>query len=122
MRTPHITQPLRSLAAGAFFCALLGLPGCTVVAVGAAAVSVTATVVGVAADAAVGTAKIVGKGVGKAYDVMTEEDAPDTSGVHVHYRDASAAPTAPAAVPPPTAAVSQPVAPSTAAPVVFEPN
>lgn len=119
MRTPHIAQPLRSLAAGAFCCALLALPGCTVIAVGAAAVSVTATVVGVAADAAVGTAKIVGKGVGKAYDVMTEEDAPDTSGVNVRYRDGSAAP---AVVPPPAAAVPQPVAPSTAAPANFEPN
>ena len=122
MRTTHIAQPLRSLAAGAFFCALLALPGCTVVAVGAAAVSVTATVVGVAADAAVGTAKIVGKGVGKAYDAMTEEDAPDTSGVHVRYRDTSAAPTASATVPTPAAAVPQPVAPSTAAPITFEPN
>lgn len=67
-------KPLRSvLAAGA--CALW-LSGCTVIAVGAAAVGVTATVVGVAADAAVGTAKVVGKGVGKAYDAMTEEETP----------------------------------------------
>lgn len=104
MRTPHITQPLRSLAAGAFFCALLALPGCTVVTVGAAAVSVTATVVGVAADAAVGTAKVVGKGVGKAYDTMTEPDAADHSGIDVHYRDAAAPASTPAAAATTTAA------------------
>jgi hypothetical protein len=64
----------------------LALSGCTVVAVGSAAVSVTATAVGVAADAAVGTAKLVGKGVGKAYDAVTD-DQPDDSGVSIKYRE-----------------------------------
>lgn len=97
MRFPPITQPLRPLAAGAFFCALLPLPGCTVIAVAGTAVSVTAGAVGLAADAAIGTAKIVGKGVGKAADALMDDDPPDTSGVNVHYRDAgpSAASTAP---------------------------
>ena len=44
------------------------LPGCTVVTVTATAVSVTATAVGLAADVAVGTAKVVGHGVGAAVD------------------------------------------------------
>lgn len=70
--------------AGAFLC--LALSGCTVVTVGAAAVSVTATAVGLATDAAVGTAKIVGKGVGKAYDAVTD-DKPDNSGVSVKFRE-----------------------------------
>ena len=52
---------------------------------GAAAVSVTATAVGVAADVAVGTVKVVGKGVGKAYDAITD-DKPDDSGVRIRYR------------------------------------
>jgi hypothetical protein len=50
------------------------LPGCAVVAVADAAVSVAAGAVGLAADAAVGTAKIVGKGVGKAADAMLGGD------------------------------------------------
>lgn len=80
-------KPLRSLAAGAFYCicaSLLG--GCSVVTVGAAAVSVTATAVGLVADAAVGTAKVVGKGVGKAYDMATGEEQ-DNSGITVRYRE-----------------------------------
>ncbi|ROR41780.1 hypothetical protein EDC60_2429 [Diaphorobacter nitroreducens] len=80
-------QPLRLAAAGVFLCALLS--GCTVVAVGSAAVSVTATAVGLAADAAVGTAKVVGKGVGKAYDAMTEDEE-DHSGITVRYREGGA--------------------------------
>lgn len=80
----HAIQPLRSLAAGAFLC--FALSGCAAVSVGAAAVSVTATAVGVAADAAVGTAKLVGKGVGKAYDAVTD-DKPDNSGVNIKYRE-----------------------------------
>ncbi|MEG2046079.1 MAG: hypothetical protein RR100_04450 [Comamonas sp.] len=92
MRFLPITQPLRPLAAGAFFCALLPLSGCTVISVAGTAVSVTAGAVGLAADAAIGTAKIVGKGVGKAADALMDDDPPDTSGVNVHYRDA--APTA----------------------------
>ena len=66
------------------------LAGCTVVAVGATAVSVTASAVGLAADAAVGTAKIVGKGVGKAYDAVTDSPA-DNSGVSIKYRESDPA-------------------------------
>lgn len=76
MVRPSLRKPLRLLAAGAFFCAL---PGCTVV-------SVTAAAVGVAADVAVGTVKVVGKGVGKAYDAMTD-DKPDNSGISIKYRE-----------------------------------
>ena len=87
LTTRRAAKPLRRLATGAFLCmALLGLSGCTVVAVGAAAVSVTATAVGVAADVAVGTAKLAGKGVGKAYDALTD-DKPDNSGVSVKFRE-----------------------------------
>ena len=52
--------------------------GCAVVAVTSTAVSVTAGVVGLAADAAIGTAKIVGKGVGKAADALLD-DAPEAA-------------------------------------------
>lgn len=83
----RLSKPLRSLAAGAFYCALaMLLGGCSVVAVGAAAVSVTASAVGLAADAAVGTVKVVGKGVGKAYDMATGEEQ-DNSGISVRYRE-----------------------------------
>lgn len=47
---------------------------CVVVSVASTAVSVTAGVVGLAADAAIGTAKIVGKGVGKAADAVIGDD------------------------------------------------
>ena len=86
LRAMHNTQPLRLLAAGAFFCTLLPLSGCTVVAVGAAAVSVTATAVGVAADVAVGTVKLAGKGVGAAYGALSD-DKPDNSGLSIKYRE-----------------------------------
>jgi hypothetical protein len=75
-------KPPRPLALGAFLCLALLLPGCTVVAVTATAVSVTASAVGLAADAAIGSARIVGKGVGKAADALaggdgaTANDAP----------------------------------------------
>ena len=75
--------------AGAFLC--LALSGCTVIAVTGTAISVTAGAVGLAADAAIGTAKIVGK----AADALMDEDPPDASGVNIRYRDPSA--TAPAA-------------------------
>jgi uncharacterized protein YceK len=52
----------------------LMLSGCAVVAVVDTAVSVTAGVVGLAADAAIGTVKIVGKGVGKAADAVMGDD------------------------------------------------
>ncbi|HTY02097.1 MAG TPA: hypothetical protein VMC81_00040 [Rhodocyclaceae bacterium] len=55
------------------------LSGCAVIAVADTAVSVTAGVVGLAADAAIGTVKIVGKGVGKAADAVLgdEEKKPE---------------------------------------------
>ena len=75
--------------AGAFLC--FALSGCAVVAVTSTAVSVTAGAVGLAADAAIGTAKIVGKGVGKAADAMMDDKKPDNSGVQIHYREPTAA-------------------------------
>lgn len=68
-------KPPRPLALGAFLCLAL-LPGCTVVTVASTAVSVTASAVGLAADAAVGTAKVVGKGLGKAADALTDDPVP----------------------------------------------
>ena len=100
----------RFLALGAF-CFSLALPGCTVIAVTGTAISVTAGAVDLAADPAIGTAKIVGKGVGKAADAMMDDDPPDTSGVNIRYRDPSA--TAPAAAEMPAAtANTTPSAPS----------
>jgi hypothetical protein len=52
----------------------LTLSGCAVISVASTAVSVTADVVVLAADAAVGTVKIVGKGVGKAADAVLGGD------------------------------------------------
>jgi hypothetical protein len=52
----------------------LTLSGCAVISVASTAVSVTADVVGLAADAAIGTVKIVGKGVGKAADAVLGDD------------------------------------------------
>jgi len=72
MRRPG-THPL---TLGALVCLAAGLPGCAVVTVTTAAVSVTASAVGLAADAAVGTAKVVGAGVGLAADALTGEAAP----------------------------------------------
>ena len=54
--------------------AALLLSGCAVVTVASTAVSVTAGVVGLAADATIGTAKIVGKGVGKAADALLDDE------------------------------------------------
>lgn len=74
------------------------LGGCAVVAVTSAAVSVTAGVVGLAADAAIGTARIAGKGIGKAADAMLGDDAPappDNSGVNIKYNIAPAPAPAP---------------------------
>lgn len=87
-------QPPRSLALGAFCCSLALLSGCTVVAVTGTAISVTASAVGLAADAAIGTAKIVGKGVGKAADALMDDSPPDASGIQVResIRPAPAAP------------------------------
>ena len=102
-------KPLRLLATGAFLC--LTLTGCAVVAV-----TVTAGAVGLAADAAIGTAKIVGKGVGKAADALMDDDKPsisDSSGVNIRYRD-SASPSAMPAETPAPAATAMPVAPPSA--------
>ena len=69
--------------------ALLG--GCAVVAVTSTAVGITAGVVGLAADAAIGTARIAGKGIGKAADALLGDDeAPDNSGVNIRYNVAPA--------------------------------
>ncbi|SDZ82917.1 hypothetical protein [Acidovorax soli] len=97
---------MRSLA-----CTLVGtlllpqlLTGCTVVAVTTTAVSVTATAVGLAADAAVGTAKVVGKGVGMAVDAMSsDEAAADNSGIQIResIHPAPGAQSAPPALPGP---------------------
>jgi hypothetical protein len=87
--------PWRWLLAGS---ALSLLGGCAVVAVTSAAVSVTAGVVGLAADAAIGTARIAGKGIGKAADAMMGDDAPaaaDSSGVNIKYNIAPAPAPAP---------------------------
>ena len=109
-----LPSSIGTLFAGAFLC--LSLSGCAVVAVTSAAVSVTAGAVGLAADAAIGTAKIVGKGVGKAADALMDDDKPDisdTSGVNIRYRD-SASPSAMPAETPAPAATAMPVAPPSA--------
>ena len=65
---------IRSLLAAVMLAA--SCAGCAVVTVASTAVSVTAGAVGLAADAAIGTAKIVGKGVGKAADAVLGDDPP----------------------------------------------
>lgn len=122
----HLLKPLRLLAAGAFYCAsALLLGGCSVVTVGAAAVSVTATAVGLAADAAVGTVKVVGKGVGKAYDMATGDEQ-DNSGITVRYRERRPGETFPPqqpSEPPPLQAQPSPAArPAAAAPAAAIPS
>jgi len=60
------------------------LAGCTVVTVASTAVSVTASAVVLAADVAVGTVKVVGKGVGAATDALSGSDGtPDHSGIQI---------------------------------------
>lgn len=98
MKSAKSRKPSRSPALGAFLCLCTAalLSGCTVVAVTATAVSVTASAVGLAADAAVGTAKIVGKGVGKAVDAMSDDGAAaDNSGITVRYRTPDGQPLTP---------------------------
>ncbi|WP_353235575.1 hypothetical protein [Diaphorobacter ruginosibacter] len=82
-------QPLGSRRRGAFSWAAAAfaasaLAGCTVV-------SVTTSVVGLAAGAAIGTVKIVGKGIGKAADAMLDgdEEKDDGSGIRIRYRESS---------------------------------
>lgn len=55
--------------------AVLALPGCVVVTVAGAAVSVGATVVEAAVDVTVGAVKLTGKAVGSAVDALTDDDA-----------------------------------------------
>ena len=93
---------------GAFLC--LSLSGCAVVAVTSTAVSVTAGAVGLAADAAIGTAKIVGKGVGKAADALMDDPKPDNSGINIRYREPGAAGPSPAPMAS-SEAMTTPVAP-----------
>ena len=71
-------QPPRRRALGAFLglCSLLLLPGCAVVTVTSTAISVTASAVELAADAAIGTAKIVGKGAGLTTDALLGDPEP----------------------------------------------
>ncbi|CAM4272762.1 hypothetical protein COAQ111491_14385 [Comamonas aquatilis] len=71
-----LSSSCRPWLAGAFLC-LLSLSGCAVVAVAGTAVSITAGAVGLAADAAIGTVKIVGKGVGKAADAALDDEPAD---------------------------------------------
>ena len=109
-----LSGSIGTLFAGAFLC--LSLSGCAVVAVTSAAVSVTAGAVGLAADAAIGTAKIVGKGVGKAADALMDDEKPgisDSSGVNIRYRDSANSSSMPAETPAP-AATATPVAPPSA--------
>lgn len=75
---PMRHKPPRPPALGVFLCLALLLPGCTVVAVTTTAVSATASAVGLAADAAVGTARLVGTGVGKAVDALADDPAAAT--------------------------------------------
>ena len=100
--------------AGAFLC--FALSGCAVVAVTSTAVSVTAGAVGLAADAAIGTAKIVGKGVGKAADAMMDNGKPDNSGVNVRYREPVPGEALPGEVPATPAAVTPVTQPSSLQP------
>ncbi len=75
---PRASGPAQWACLGALLLCTV-LSGCTVVAVGAAAV-------GVAADVAIGTAKLAGKGVGAAYDAISD-DKPDNSGISIKYRE-----------------------------------
>ena len=108
-----LRKPPRFPALGAL-CFSLALSGCTVIAVTGTAISVTAGAVGLAADAAIGTAKIVGKGVGKAADALMDDDKPemsDTSGVNIRYRDSAASAPLGSEMPA-SAATATPVAPA----------
>lgn len=73
--------------------ALVVLGGCAVVTVASTAVGITAGAVGLAADAAIGTARIAGKGIGKAADAMLADEEPPpahSSGVDITYHIAPA--------------------------------
>ncbi|WP_225781534.1 hypothetical protein [Xenophilus sp. Marseille-Q4582] len=79
--------PARALLAGLLGAAVL--TGCAVVSVAGTAVSVGAGAVGLAAEAAIGTARLTGKGVGAAIDAFSDED--DGSGLHVRFREPTSA-------------------------------
>ena len=86
--------------------ATLALSGCTVI-------SVTTSAVGLAADAAIGTVKIVGKGVGKAADALLDDDTKkdDGSGITIKYREPTPVKGGAASStssPPPPAAINSP--------------
>ncbi|WP_228529538.1 hypothetical protein [Diaphorobacter caeni] len=91
MSTP---KPLRRKSPGAFLWLLLGAPWLLTSLSGCTVVSVAGSVVGLAADAAIGTVRIVGKGVGKAADAMLDDDdeKPDNSGITIKYRESREAP------------------------------
>ena len=91
MSTP---KPLRRKSPGAFLWLLLGAPWLLTSLSGCTVVSVAGSVVGLAADAAIGTVRIVGKGVGKAADAMLDDDEPkqDNSGITIKYRESKDAP------------------------------
>ena len=97
LRGRALSRAFRHLLIGAVLCSTLS--GCAVVAVTSTAVSVTAGAVGLAADAAIGTVKIVGKGVGKAADAMMDNGKPDNSGVNVRYREPTPGEVLPGEVP-----------------------
>ena len=75
----HLVNPL-SVPRAARLClllaALMGLSGCTVLAVVDTAASAVVGVAGLAVDAAVGTARIAGKAVGAAADAVTPDAKP----------------------------------------------
>lgn len=86
MNHGRLASPLRALL-GSALCA--ALTGCAVVSVAGTAVSVGAGAVGLAADAAIGTARLAGKGAGAAIDAFSDRD--DGSGVHVRFREPTGA-------------------------------
>ena len=69
-----VAAPMKLIASLALILALASTGGCAVVAVVDTAATIAVKTVGVAADAAVGTAKIVGRGVGKAADAVVGSD------------------------------------------------
>ena len=81
-----------ALAAALSCCVVLS--GCAVagaaVSVTSTAVSVGAGAVGLAADAAIGTARLAGKGAGAAIDAFSD-DKDDGSGLHVRSREPTGA-------------------------------
>ena len=60
----------RSLLAASLVASAALLGGCAVVTVASTAVSIAASGVGLAADAAIGTARITGRAIGAAADVV----------------------------------------------------